>query len=348
MFRFAVFSAVTFCVAYLLYVFPVLALISLFLGGPVHGPWALPATAIVFVLLRLYLATSTTNRFLKAFVYYGMGTGFLAGMTLSVLLLAKEIGNLDGRLVGIVALLAIVGLTAIAIRNGNGLVIRNLSLSSDSINRPLRLAFISDVHVGSNPPSHLQQICHRLMEMEFDALLIGGDLFDSSDFKLEDISALKQIPQEVYFVTGNHEGYVRGYETQLAHFSDIGIHVLDNNAIDLRGINLIGVCDEQPVAERARAVDRLHQSGRFNLAMVHQPSIWLQTDSMVDLTLCGHTHNGQIYPFNFLVRLQFRHVYGLFAAGASRLYVSSGAGCWGPRMRLGSRNEIVMIDLHPS
>ena len=274
-----------------------------------------------------------------------MGISFLAGMTLSVLLLAKEIGNLDGRLVGIVALLAIVGLTAIAIRNGNGLVIRNLSLSSDSINRPLRLAFISDVHVGSNPPSHLQQICHRLMEMEFDALLIGGDLFDS-DFKLEDISALKQIPQEVYFVTGNHEGYVRGYETQLAHFSDIGIHVLDNSAIDLRGINLIGVCDEQPVAERA-CVDRLHQSGRFNLAMVHQPSIWLQTDSMVDLTLCGHTHNGQIYPFNFLVRLQFRHVYGLFKAGASGS-MSHQVRVPGPAHALGSRNEIVMIDLHPS
>ena len=81
--------------------------------------------------------------------------------------------------------------------------------------------------------------------------------------------------------------------------------------------------------------------------LVHQPSIWLKTDSDVDLMLCGHTHNGQIWPFNLLVKLQFRHVYGLFVEGVSNLYVSSGVGCWGPRMRLGSRNEIVLIELRP-
>ncbi len=348
MFRFAVLSAITFAVAYLLYVFPVLALISLFQGGPIFGPLALPATALVFVLLRLYLATSTTNRLLKAFVYYGMGIGFLAGMTLSVLLLVRALGTFDGPVLGMVALVTIAGLTLFAIRNANGLVIRNISLSSERIDRPLRLAFISDVHIGSNPPSHLQKICEQLQGEEFDALLIGGDLFDSSDFTLEDISALRLIQQDIYFVTGNHEGYVRGYESQLARFSELGIHVLDNSVVDLNGINLIGVCDEQPVAERARVVDALHQPGKFNLAMVHQPSIWQQTNSKVDLMLCGHTHRGQIFPFNFLVRLQFRYVYGLFTDAASTLYVSSGSGCWGPRMRLGSRNEIVMIDLTPA
>jgi len=348
MFRFAVLSAITFAVAYLLYVFPVLALISLFQGGPIFGPLALPATALVFVLLRLYLATSTTNRLLKAFVYYGMGIGFLAGMTLSVLLLVRVLGTFDGPVLGMVALVTIAGLTLFAIRNANGLVIRNISLSSERIDRPLRLAFISDVHIGSNPPSHLQKICEQLQGEEFDALLIGGDLFDSSDFTLEDISALRLIQQDIYFVTGNHEGYVRGYESQLARFSELGIHVLDNSVVDLNGINLIGVCDEQPVAERARVVDALHQPGKFNLAMVHQPSIWQQTNSKVDLMLCGHTHRGQIFPFNFLVRLQFRYVYGLFTDAASTLYVSSGSGCWGPRMRLGSRNEIVMIDLTPA
>ena len=84
-----------------------------------------------------------------------------------------------------------------------------------------------------------------------------------------------------------------------------------------------------------------------NIVLVHQPSIWLKTDSDIDLMLCGHTHNGQIWPFNLLVRLQFRHVYGLFVEGVSNLYVSSGVGCWGPRMRLGSRNEIVLIELRP-
>ena len=128
MFRFVVLSAITFCVAYLLYVFPVLALVSLFQGGPVFGVWALPATALVFVLLRLYLATSTTNRMLKAFVYYGMGIGFLAGMTLSVLLLVRSVRHFRWSSAGNGCACNYCRAGTIAIRNANGFVTRHISL----------------------------------------------------------------------------------------------------------------------------------------------------------------------------------------------------------------------------
>ena len=141
---------------------------------------------------------------------------------------------------------------------------------------------------------------------------------------------------------------MKGFEGLLARFPELNINVLENAAAQVRGINLIGVSDEQPVPARAAAVEQMSREGAFNLALVHQPSIWERTQSKVDLMLCGHTHNGQIFPFNFLVRLQFRHVHGLFAEDGSTLYVSSGAGCWGPRMRLGSRNEIVIIALRPA
>ena len=61
--------------------------------------------------------------------------------------------------------------------------------------------------------------------------------------------------------------------------------------------------------------------------------------------LSGHTHNGQIFPFNFIVKLKFKYIYGLYKNNFSKLYVSSGSGCWGPRLRLGSSNEIVNIRL---
>ena len=61
--------------------------------------------------------------------------------------------------------------------------------------------------------------------------------------------------------------------------------------------------------------------------------------------LSGHTHNGQIFPFNFLVRLQFKYIYGFFKKDKSNLYVTSGAGCWEPKMRLGTFNEIIIINL---
>ena len=336
-----------FATAYLLYVLPAFILQSLFLGTAVLSSDALVPTLVAFLLLRLYLATSITNKLVKAFVYYGMGVGFLALLILSTFLLVKTLTGMSGTTAGMTGLLVLGSVTAYCVINANSLSVRKLTVESAKISEVTKFAFISDVHVGSNPPRHLEKICQKLGTLEFDGLLIGGDLFDSSDFKLDDIAALGRLDTEIYFVTGNHEGYVRGFEEVLARFPELNIKVLENAAAQMRGINLIGVSDEQPVPARAAAVEQLSRKGAFNLALVHQPSIWERTQSKVDLMLCGHTHRGQLFPFNLLVRLQFRHVYGLFAEGGSTLYVSSGAGCWGPRMRLGSRNEIVMIELRP-
>ncbi len=337
-----------FATAYLLYVLPAFILQSLFLGTSVLSIDALIPTLMAFLLLRFYLTTSMTNKLVKAFVYYGMGVGFLAVIILSTTLLVKTLIGMNGTTAVMAGLLILATVTAYCVVNANSLSVRKLTVESAKISRVTKLAFISDVHVGSNPPRYLEKVCQRLGTLEFDGLLIGGDLFDSSDFKLGDISALGRLQTEIYFVTGNHEGYVRGFEGLLARLPELNIKVLENAAVQMRGINLIGVSDDQPVLARAAAVEQLSRQGAFNLALVHQPSIWERTQSKVDLMLCGHTHNGQIFPFNFLVRLQFRHVYGLFADDGSTLYVSSGAGCWGPRMRLGSRNEIVMIELRPA
>ena len=112
-------------------------------------------------------------------------------------------------------------------------------------------------------------------------------------------------------------------------------------------VNLIGVSDNQPVRRQAEIVDELTDKSKFNLLMVHQPSVWEAVSGSVDLMLSGHTHNGQIFPFYLFVRMQFKTVYGLFSAKGSDLYVSSGSGTWGPRMRLGTQNEIVKIDIRP-
>ena len=78
--------------------------------------------------------------------------------------------------------------------------------------------------------------------------------------------------------------------------------------------------------------------------MIHKPSIWKKIQNKdVDLMLSGHTHNGQIFPFNFIVKYKFKNIYGLFKNLNSFLYVSSGAACWGPKMRLGSYNEVINV-----
>ena len=80
---------------------------------------------------------------------------------------------------------------------------------------------------------------------------------------------------------------------------------------------------------------------------MHQPSIWESAPENTDLMLSGHTHNGQIFPFNLLVKLKFKTVYGVSKRLHSTLYVSSGSGTWGPRMRLGTKNEIIKVLISP-
>ncbi|MBL6671946.1 MAG: metallophosphoesterase [Alphaproteobacteria bacterium] len=347
MIRTVTFIAIMFVMAYGLYVFPFVALAALFAGHAIFQPWSLVPALLVLFLIRLYFVTSITNKVLKAFVYYGMGAGFISLWVTCLALAATLLPAVDDRSVAMVAVAATLCLTVSALVNGSRVTIKTLGLTSTKISKTVRLVFISDVHVGSNSPRHLERICEKIRHHNADALLIGGDLFDSSDFSLEDLQALGALDMDIFFITGNHEGYVKGYQQQLDRFKELNITVLDNERAALGEVNLIGVADEQSPGARAKTVERLNVAGAFNLALVHQPSIWDQTARYTDLMLCGHTHKGQIFPFNFLVRLQFRHVFGLYGKPGAHLYVSSGAGCWGPRMRLGSRNEIIFLDIHP-
>ena len=173
MIRTVVFSSVMFATAYLLYVMPVFILQSLFLGTAVFSTDALVPTLVAFVLLRLYLATSITNNLVKAFVYYGMGTGFLAVMILSSVLFVKGLTGMDGMIAGSGGLAILGSVTAYCVINANSLSVRKLTLASAKISRAANFAFISDVHVGSNPPRHLEKICQRLNTLKFDALPVS-------------------------------------------------------------------------------------------------------------------------------------------------------------------------------
>ena len=339
---------IAFVLAYGLYVFPFAALWALCHGTAIFDPQSLLLGVPAFVCLWLYLRTGTTNRPLKAFVYYGMGIGFIALWVVGLALVAQALAGFESGAVAAVASTAIFVLSAVSLINARTITRRQLVVNSAKISQPVRFAFISDVHIGSHAPQHLAKICDHLITMDVDAVLIGGDLFDSSDFTLDDLKTLKRIKQDIFFITGNHEGYVKGHQLMLDQFDGLGITVLDNSAQDFAGINIIGIADSQPVADKVAAIDSLRQPDTFNLALVHQPSSWSPARDMVDLMLCGHTHNGQIFPFNFLVRLQFAQTYGRYGVPGAQLYVSSGAGCWGPGMRLGSRNEIIHLEILPS
>src|SRR5262249_20380248 len=222
-----------------------------------------------------------------------------------------------------------------------------------------RIAQITDLHVGPTiGRAYLEDIVQRVNALEPDLVAVTGDLVDGSVEQLgphvEPIAQLR-APDGVFFVTGNHEYFVRGLEKWLDFLRARGVRVLRNERVSIRGshgFDLVGIDDLTAKSygrghgadlERALA-GRQHDKPVVLLA--HQPrQVKDAVAHGVDLQLSGHTHGGQIFPFSLLVRLFEPFLAGGFKLGQTQLYVSRGTGYWGPPMRLGAPSEITLIEL---
>jgi hypothetical protein len=229
--------------------------------------------------------------------------------------------------------------------NAKKVSVKQLKFSHSKIKKNISFVFLSDIHIGSNRPKILKKIIPLINQQNPSFVLIGGDLIDSSSFKIQDLDEIKKIKAPIYFVTGNHEYYVEDSQKHLNDFKIQNIKVLDNQSVLEEQINIIGISDNQKKDNKINIFEQLYDSDYFNLLLVHQPSIWNSLKEKANLTLSGHTHNGQIFPFNLIVKIQFPQIYGVYNHLKNYLYVSSGAATWGPKIRIGSKNEILNIEL---
>jgi len=222
-----------------------------------------------------------------------------------------------------------------------------------------RIAQITDLHVGPTiGRAYVHDIVQRVNALEPNLVAITGDLVDGSVEQLgplvEPIAQLK-APDGAFFVTGNHEYFVPGLERWLLFLKERGLRVLRNERVPIRGsegFDLAGIDDLTAKsyghghgADLPRALAGRDQA-RAIVLLAHQPRQVKDAVTLgVDLQLSGHTHGGQIFPFNLLVRLFEPYLAGLFKLGDTQLYVSRGTGYWGPPMRLGAPAEITLIEL---
>ncbi|MCJ7692007.1 MAG: hypothetical protein MUO22_01155, partial [Sedimentisphaerales bacterium] len=147
-------------------------------------------------------------------------------------------------------------------------------------------------------------------------------------------------------VIGNHERHGRAEKvTEL--LAKTKVRVLRDETVVFKGIEITGIDDTGSEEVLADKLSKLEIGKRgYSVLMHHRPiGIEAVSNAGVDLMVCGHTHNGQIFPFNYIVGLFFGHMKGLYRYGDFHLYVSTGTGTWGPRMRLGSKSEIVLFKL---
>lgn len=332
-------------VTYFLYIFPFEILNKYIFKEETSLIISVINTIFFYLLIIYYLKSYTTFKPLKLFVYEGLGIGFISFIVIIVSITINYFGYFEETSIGISSLILIIIITLYGIFKAKSISIRNITIDTSKIDKDYNIIFFSDAHLGTNSPKHIQKIFKSIENIKYDFILIGGDLIDSSSFKLENLKLFNLIKKKIYFVNGNHEYYLRGYKDKIKELTKYNIQVLKNKNQKIGKINLIGIDDLELPINKISYVNNLKKDKLFNIVISHKPDIWDSLKDKIDLMLSGHTHNGQIFPFNFVVKLKFKYIYGLYKNNFSNLYVSSGSGCWGPRLRIGSSNEIVSFRL---
>ncbi|MFD0625445.1 metallophosphoesterase [Streptomyces sanglieri] len=216
-----------------------------------------------------------------------------------------------------------------------------------------RIAVVSDIHLGPIlGRDHTRRIVDTINRTQPDLVAVVGDLVDGTVADLgpaaEPLARLKARHGN-YFVTGNHE-YYSGAAQWVDQVRELGLHPLENARVEIDGFDLAGVNDiagesEGQGPDFARALGDRDRT-RAAVLLAHQPVVIHDAVAHgVDLQLSGHTHGGQLWPGNFIADLANPTGAGLDRYGDTQLYVSRGAGAWGPPVRVGAPSDITVVEL---
>jgi hypothetical protein len=240
-------------------------------------------------------------------------------------------------------------------------IIKTLELSISKNGRTIKslnIAVASDIHLGTIVcKSKLERIVQHINSLNPDLVLLPGDVVD------EDIGpvirnnlgeTLRKIRSKygVFAITGNHE-YIGGVEPACRYLAEHGITMLRDASVKIGdGLYVVGREDisirgftgktRKPLSELMAEVDKSYPV----ILMDHQPFRLAEAEANgVDLQLSGHTHHGQLWPFNLITKKVYELSWGYKKKGSTHYYVSCGVGTWGPPIRTGNRPEIINIKL---
>ena len=258
------------------------------------------------------------------------------------------------------ALIAGLLLSAIALIQGlRPPVVQNYSIELSGLRNELdgtTIVAISDVHLGSLIGTKwLEARIAQVSEQKPDLIVLLGDISEGhgeSDEELVPLLNRFSAPLGVWAVLGNHEFHSHRNRGK-SLIEKTNFHLLRNSWQEvLPGLVLAGVDDLTSIQQSGREDDLISESLKnrpqgTTILISHTPwQIEKAADAGVDLMLSGHTHGGQIWPFDYLVRSRYPFLEGWYKIKNMNLIISRGAGTWGPRMRLWSPGEIIRITLH--
>jgi hypothetical protein len=218
--------------------------------------------------------------------------------------------------------------------------------------RGRRAVVMSDLHLGNvNGAGFCRRVISLAAGLHPDIVFIPGDVFDGTVANLDRLIApFKQFapPLGIYFSTGNHEEFHDAAEYVKA-IARAGVRVLANERVTIDGLHILGICYSEstyPLRVRATLENLSPGPGTASILLNHAPiRLPIVEQAGIGLQLSGHTHGGQIFPYTWLTHRIFgRFTHGLHRFGALQVYTSTGAGTWGPPMRVGAQPEIVVLE----
>jgi len=281
---------------------------------------------------------------------------FLAAISFWAAYFAVEKFSLpfDKKFIGSVFFVIAIGAGIYGIINANNLRITNISVKFHNIPEYWKgktAVWVSDVHVGPiRRYEFAQEVADKIKMQNPDLVFIGGDFFDGGIVDLDDfVEPFSKIVASdgIYFVAGNHEEFSDD-AVYLDAIKKAGIKILNGEVVNVNGLQISGVGwkDAENKQKYKIILDQINLDKNLpSILLKHSPTnLEMASEKGFSLQISGHTHVGQILPWNLAVKLIYRdYSYGLRKLDGMQVYTSSGAGTWGPPMRVGNYPEIVAI-----
>lgn len=246
------------------------------------------------------------------------------------------------------------GATFFAFANSYFVRVTRYNITPDKPALDFSVAMVSDLHIDESGMSarRMEKIICRINELKPDFAVFAGDIIESTPehFIREDFPRIIKKLQTRFppvAVIGNHEYYGGRIRENIEALQQAGLTVLRDEILNIPelGVSLLGRDDKMNRGRCALCDLKGKAPADFlTILLDHNPQyIDEAVDNGIDIQLSGHTHNGQIFPFNLIVRRIFANGYGYRKIGGTHTVVSSGAGTWGPSLRLGTKAEIAFI-----
>ena len=217
------------------------------------------------------------------------------------------------------------------------------------LERPLTIVMASDLHIGyHNRRAELARWVDLINAEQPDLVLFGGDIIDRSIRAVEEggfAAEFRRIAAPVYAIPGNHEYYSDLTRAQ-QFYEEAGITLLQDEILDFAGICVIGRDDRSNASRKSLSELTGDDATAFTILLDHQPYHLEEAEQAgIDFQFSGHTHHGQIWPANWVTDALFEKAWGHHSRGQTQYYITSGLGLWGPKVRLGSRSEYLVVHL---